>query len=342
MSEQLSTAQALAGLKAAGESTRLRLLALLAEGELNVTDLTRILGQSQPRISRHLKLLTEAGLVERFREGSWVFFRLADSAGPAQIGRAIVDALDAADPVLHRDNVRADTVKRERSEAAQAYFRAHASEWDRIRTLHVADDQVEAAILSSMGQGPFDVLVDLGTGTGRMLELFADRCRRGIGLDVNHDMLAYARAKLDRNGLAHCQVRQSDLFHAGLDDAMADAVILHQVLHFLDEPARAVAEAARLLVPGGRLLVADFAPHDLEFLRVDFAHQRLGFEHSQMVQWIDDAGLILAEHRDLEPGRQAAADKLTVSLWLARKPPIAVAAGAADKAVTEHRLEFAE
>lgn len=339
MSERLSTAQVLGGLKGAGESTRLRLLALLQNGELNVTDLTRILGQSQPRISRHLKLLAEAGLIERFREGSWVFFRLADGFGPAQLARAIVAVLDPDDPVLERDRARATAVKRERAEAAQAYFRAHAPEWDRIRTLHVADDQVEAAMRSALGAEPFGVLVDLGTGTGRMLELFADRFQRGIGLDINHDMLAYARAKLERAGLARCQVRQGDLFNVALDDRSADAVIFHQVLHFLDDPARAVAEAARILAPGGRLLVVDFAPHELEFLRDEFAHQRLGFEADQMVQWINDAGLELVSHQDLEPGAGAAGDKLTVSLWLAGRP--GTAAEGADRA-GEDKLEYAD
>ncbi|MGI9385520.1 MAG: ArsR/SmtB family transcription factor [Methyloligellaceae bacterium] len=339
MPERLSTAQVLGGLKAAGESTRLRLLALLQSGELNVTDLTRILGQSQPRISRHLKLLAEAGLIERFREGSWVFFRLAEGAGPAQVSRAIVDVLDPNDPVLERDRARADAVKRERAEAAQAYFRDHASEWDRIRTLHIADDQVEAAMRSALGPGPFGVLVDLGTGTGRMLELLADRFERGVGLDISHDMLAYARAKLERVGLANCHVRQGDLFNVALDDRSADAVILHQVLHFLDDPARAVAEAARILAPGGQLLVADFAPHELEFLRDEFAHQRLGFEADQMAQWINEAGLDLALHQDLEPSPGAAGDKLTVSLWLAGRPEAAAARGGP---AGEDELEYAD
>ena len=172
MNQTLTAAQLLAGLKAAGESTRLRLLALFAGGELNVKDLTRILGQSQPRISRHLKLLTEAGLVERFREGSWVYFRLGEGDGPAGLVHTLVGALDWNDPVLARDRARADDVKRERAEAAQAYFKGHAGEWDAIRALHVAEPQVEAAMLEALGDGPFDLLADLGTGTGRILELF--------------------------------------------------------------------------------------------------------------------------------------------------------------------------
>lgn len=337
MPEKLTTKQTLTGLKAAGEATRLRVLALLAQGELNVKDLTRVLGQSQPRISRHLKLLVEAGLVERFREGSWVYFRLGH-AGAAALAHAIVMALAPGDPVLARDRARADAVKRERADTAQAYFRAHASEWDGIRRLHVAEDEVEAAMGEALGEGPFELLVDLGTGTGRILELFAGRARRGLGIDVNRDMLAYARAKLEAAGLDHCQVRQSDLFSLPLADGEADAVVLHQVLHFLDDPAAALKEAARILKPGGRLLIVDFAPHELEHLRETFAHQRLGFEPGQMRQWLKAAGLGLAEHRDLKPGRAAGADKLTVSLWLAERP----ARKAAQGARKANRLEAAE
>src|SRR5215472_2846089 len=174
-SEPLTRAQALNVLRGAGEATRLRILALLAIGELNVKDLTQILGHSQPRISRHLKLMAEAGLIRRFREGSWVFFRLADSGAEAALATAIVASLDQSDLTLARDRARAAAVQKARAETAQAYFKAHASAWDNIRTLHVAESQVEAAMDEALGQGPFDLLVDLGTGTGRILELFGTR-----------------------------------------------------------------------------------------------------------------------------------------------------------------------
>jgi ArsR family transcriptional regulator len=301
------------------ETTRLRLLALLAVGEWNVKDLTRILGQSQPRISRHLKLLSEAGLIERFREGSWVYFRLADGGDRAGFTRLITEALSNEDPVLERDLARAETVKRERAEAAQAYFHAHAAEWDRIRSLHLAEEQVEAAMLEAMGPEPFSFLVDLGTGTGRILELFAPRIARGTGIDINRDMLAYARAKLEDAGFAHCHVRQGDLFGLPLEDGCADGVVLHQVLHFLEQPDLALAEAARILAPGGRLLIVDFAPHELEFLRDEFAHRRLGIEPAHLHQWLADAGLELTGHKALKPGPKAGPEKLTVLLWAATR-----------------------
>ena len=323
MTDQLSSASLLACLKAAAESTRLRLLALLATGELNVSDLTRILGQSQPRISRHLKLLSDGGLIERYREGSWVFFRLAETGASGRLARDFIGSLDQDDMVLRRDRERAAAVRDERVQMAQDYFRAHAAQWDRIRALHVAEDQVEEAMLQTLGPGPFEVLVDLGTGTARILELFAGRIERGIGIDVNPDMLAYGRAKLEQAGLHHCQVRQGDLFSLGLTNGMADAVVVHQVLHFLADPAPALREAARILAPGGQLLVVDFAAHDLEFLRQEFAHLRLGFERDQMAQWFADAGLSVSGIQELKPMRKSTDQKLTVRLWLAERPGVA-------------------
>ncbi|HZJ11317.1 MAG TPA: metalloregulator ArsR/SmtB family transcription factor [Methyloceanibacter sp.] len=318
----LSSAHALAALRAAGEATRLRILALLAGAELNVKDLTQILAQSQPRISRHLKLMAEAGLITRFREGSWVFFRVADSGSEGVLARAIVESLDPTDLTLARDHARAEAVQKARAEAAQGYFKVHAPEWDRIRALHVAESQVEAAMDEALGEGPFDLLVDLGTGTGRILELFGPRAAKALGFDLNHDMLAYARMKLERAGLSHAQVRHGDLYNVPLPDEAADAVVLHQVLHFLDDPAAAVAEAARVLKPGGQLLVVDFAPHELEFLREQSAHRRLGFAHDQLGRMLESTGLKLERFRELSP--DPAEGKLIVSLWLGLKP---VAAG---------------
>ena len=306
-------------LRAAGEGTRLRVLALLAEAELTVSDLTEILRQSQPRISRHLRLLTEAGLIERFREGSWAFFRLAERGACAELARALVARLDPADPILARDRERLTAVRQARADAAQAYFRAHAAEWDRIRKLHVADEAVEAAIGEALAERGFRSLLDLGTGTGRMLELFGPRIERGLGIDLSLDMLALARARLDRAGLRHCSVRQGDIYNLALPDQSFTVVLIHQVLHFLDDGARAIREAARVLEPAGRLLVVDFAPHDLEFLREQHAHRRLGFAPETVEQWMAAAGLDVLLHKSLppEPGSDG---KIAVSLWLARDP----------------------
>ena len=313
-----------AALKAAGEETRLRVLALLGEAELTVSDLTDILRQSQPRISRHLRLLAEAGLVERYREGTWAFFRLAEHGGGATVARALLDRLDAADPVIARDRERLAAVRKARATAAQAYFRAHAAEWDRIRKLHVPDEAVEKAIRAALADLPFRSLLDLGTGTGRMLELFGPEIERGLGIDLSLDMLQLARDRLERAKLRNCSVRQGDLYDLPLGNDSFDVVILHQVLHFLEDGARAIHEAARVLRPGGRLLVVDFAPHEEEFLREQFAHRRLGFAPETVTQWMKASGLKPVMHKSLAP-EPGSGVRIAVSLWLARDPRVLVA-----------------
>lgn len=307
-------------LKAAAEPTRLRILLLLSQGELNVKDLTRILGQSQPRISRHLKLLAEAGLIERVREGSWAYFHLARDGAKGELGRGLLSVIDRrSDTLAVRDGQRAEALRREREQAAQEFFLSRAAEWDSIRSLHVEEAQVEAAISAALGDGPFELLVDLGTGTGRILELLAGRYKRAVGIDASHAMLAYARAKLERAGLAQAQVRHGDLFNLNVDDGAADAVVMHQVLHFLSAPAGAIGEAARILAPGGKLLLVDFAPHEMEFLREEFAHVRLGFAKSEIAAWLEEAGLELVSVQDLVPPSNDGVGKLTVSIWLAER-----------------------
>jgi ArsR family transcriptional regulator len=302
-------------LRAAAEETRLRVLALLAEGELSVSDLTDILGQSQPRISRHLKLLVEAGLVERHREGAWAFFRLTDRGVALQIIRPTLDSLDRSDPQLLEDRTRLEGVRAQRSQVAQAYFSRLAPEWDRIRSLHAPEAVVEAAALDALGQKPIRNLVDLGTGTGRMLQLLAPRAARTVGLDASHAMLSVARANLEKAGLRGIELRQGDIYAPPFTRDTFDLVIIHQVLHYLDDPARAIREAARLVAPGGRILVVDFAPHKLEFLREAQAHRRLGFAPSQVAGWLDEAGLDCTLTREIAPPKKGE-EQLTVSLWL--------------------------
>jgi len=335
MAGSFASDELVAALKAAAEPTRLRILLLLAASELNVKDLTQVLGQSQPRISRHLKLLAEAGLIERFREGSWAYFHVSDRAPGGRLALDLLALVDGADPEIARDRERADALKREREGAAQSYFRTHAADWDRIRALHVAECEVEEAMGEALGPGPFELLVDLGTGTGRTLELFAGRYERGLGFDLNQAMLAYARSKLARAGIARAQVRHGDIYALALPDGVADAVVMHQVLHFLAQPALAIREAARVLTPGGKLLIVDFAPHELEFLREEHAHERLGFAPGQVAQWIKDAGLNPVEHRDLAPEKKSGSEKLTVSLWLAERPAVAALRKTAAHALQE-------
>jgi len=312
----ITSDQAVEVLRAAGEPTRLRILALLAREELAVLELTRILGQSQPRVSRHLKLLTEAGLVERFPDGAWVFYRLA-SAGPT---RSLVDQtlglISPMDATLLDDAGRLTGVAAERASQAADYFADNAHRWDEIRSLYVSEAAVEAAILEAAGEGPFRRLVDLGSGTGRMLTLLGPKAQSAVGLDLSRQMLNIARGNVARAGLAGCELRHGDILGTGLAAGEADLVVVHQVLHYLGEPAAAVAEAARLVGPGGRLLIADFAPHDLEFLRAEHRHRRLGFFDDEIERWLAAAGLTRITAFALPP---AGAKGLTVKIWRAER-----------------------
>lgn len=311
-------------LKAAAESSRLRILLLLSGGDLTVSDLTEILGQSQPRVSRHLKLLLEAALIERYQEGSWAYFRLADADAAQDHIAGIVARLDRADPQVARDLERLSAVKRRRQERAADYFSANAAAWDEIRTLHVPDDAVEAALRKLVGKRPIQTMLDLGTGTGRILEIFSPLYRRGVGIDMSREMLAVARANLDRAGITNAQVRQGDIYAPPVERDAFDLVTIHQVLHYLDEPQQAIREAAKLLRPSGRLVIVDFAPHGLEFLRDEHAHQRLGFSDRQIADWFAEAGLDLEEAQSFAPRGDADAG-LVVKLWLGRDRRLLVA-----------------
>ena len=311
-----------ARLKAAAEPTRLRILRLLLAGEFNVKDLTQLLGQSQPRISRHIKLLAKAGLIERYQEGSWVFVRAAADAEVRKFIGSALAMIAGDDPQILRDRERADQIRAGRAALAQAYFDENAAEWDRIRSLHVAEQDVEAAILDALGPGPYDLLLDLGTGTGRLLEFASGRAQQLIGIDTNREMLKCARVRLDEAGLTNCSVRLADVYNLPFSEASADAVLIHQVLHYLDNPKAALAEAARVLKPGGRLAIVDFAPHNLEFLREQHAHVRLGFAAVEIAAWLNELGIVSSSYREL-PAGAAKENALTVAIWTGERPKTA-------------------
>lgn len=306
----------LTGLRAIAEGTRLRLLYVLSHGEFNVSELTKILGQSQPRISRHLKLMVEAGLLSRYKEGSWVLFRLNDQGVEGALARAVTALLSASDTQLAGDAERLAGIRRQRAAHAADYFRANAENWETLRTLHVSETDVEAAIQRLAGPHSLGTLVDLGTGTGSILKLLADRATRAIGVDSSREMLAVARSALEAGSMRNTQVRLADIFALPFATASIDFVTVHQVLHYLDEPARALAEAARILRPAGRLMIVDFAPHDMEALRDQHAHRRLGIAHDHMTDWLERAGLHLVSHETLPPPGPGG---LTVSIWLAER-----------------------
>ena len=202
-----------------------------------------------------------------------------------------------------------------RAEAAERYFAAHAEVWDNIRSLHVPESAVEAAIAKAMGGRIIGRLVDIGTGTGRMIELLGPKASQAVGIDRSSEMLRLARVKLDRAGIADAALRQADMYALPLADGSADSGILHQVLHYAQAPAAAIAEAARVLRPGGQLLVVDFAAHEREELRTADAHVRLGFADEAMAGWFRAAGLEPDMTEHLEGG------ELTVALWRGTKKP---------------------
>ena len=306
---------ALDALRAIAEETRLRILAVLRHGELTVTDLTEILGQSQPRVSRHLRLLVDAGLVTKHREGTWAFFRIVDIGGHFALVTSALATVDSTDPVIAADLERLDLVRSRRADAASEYFERIAPIWDEERSLHAAAATVEGVILDVIGDRPLGRVLDVGTGTGRMLQLLAQRADRAVGLDASHSMLSVARANLERLGVQGWELRQGDVHSPPLERASFDLVVIHQVLHYLDDPARALAEAGRLVAPSGRLLIVDFAPHRHDFLRAA-AHRRLGFTHDQLRDWFDQVGFDCSTIVDVDP--PAGDDGLTVTVWLAR------------------------
>ena len=304
----------LAALRAAGESTRLRLLALCAHSDLTVSEITQILGQSQPRVSRHLKLLCDAGLLERNREGTWAFFRLPAGGALAQLGRQLVDAIPSEDPTLALDLERLQEIVDARAARAADYFRRNAVKWDELRSLYVDDREVERQLVKLLPPGGAADLLDIGTGTGRILEVLSPHVGRAIGIDLSQEMLMVARSKLERAGLRNCSVRQADMLKLPLAGAAFDLVTMHQVLHYAQSPAAVIAEAARVLRPGGRLLLVDFAEHGEESLREQQAHRWLGFKDTDLADWCTAAGLVPTKPERL-PGTP-----LTVCLWAADRP----------------------
>ena len=303
-----------AALKAAAETTRLRLLALCGRCDLTVSELTQILGQSQPRVSRHLKLLHQAGLLDRQPEGSWVYFRLTTRGPAARLARILVESLPAADPTVSLDLERLQQVLQRRTEKAAEYFRSNAQSWDQVRALHVDESQVEQALLDLVSARKTRRLLDIGTGTGRVLELLAARVAELTGIDSSSEMLQVARANLARSEIRNCTLRQCNMYQIPLPGGSFDAVTIHQVLHFSEFPARVIAEASRLLAAGGRLFVVDFEEHHRDELREEHAHRWLGFKPASLQEWFSDA--------DLQPGKHLslAGGALTVGVWMARRP----------------------
>lgn len=306
--------QLLQGLRAAAEQTRLRILGLCAHGDLSVTELVEILGQSQPRVSRHLKILIEAGLLVRHQEGSWAYFRIAERDDSGQLARLIVDLLPETDAQHALDLERLDALREAYAVKAAAYFRKHAADWSRVRALHVDQEKLDAALRQVFADRDGGELLDIGTGDGHVLQVLQDRIDAGIGIDRSRDMLNVARSRLFRAGLRHCQVRQAEMAQLPFAAGRFDAVTLQMVLHYAQDPAAAVLEAARVLKPGGSLVVVDFTPHERHELREEQAHRWLGFGDRSIAGFFEDAGLKPKTPKRLEGA------PLTIALWAADKP----------------------
>ena len=305
-------------LKAAADPTRLRLLALLAQSQLSVNEIVQVTGQSQPTVSRNLKTLCDAGLLERSPEGAWVFYRVPDEGPGAALARHLVSSIPSTDSVIATDEAALDNIRQIRSEAAAQYFAENAERWESLRALHGGNSDTESAVLAMTSGLEIRRLLDIGTGTGRILELLAPQAERCVGLDVSHQMLSIARSNLAEAGLTNSSVRHGNLYQPPFDPESFDLIVMHQVLHYLENAGDALDRAAGLLEPGGRMLIVDFAPHALETLRENHEHRRLGIHGEELVQWANRAGLSIEQDKTLHPPI-AQSESLIVRLWMLRK-----------------------
>ena len=315
-------------LRALADPTRLRIMRLLAAMELAVGELALVLGQSQPRVSRHIKILCDAGLAERRKEGAWVFLRSAIGEGRAPpLGAAAARLLGVAEQDdaqfaarCAEDRRHLAAIRAARETSAQAYFARHAAEWDELRGLHSPDGPVETALLSALGKDGLGALLDIGTGTGRIAELLSGRASHVTGLDKSPEMLRLARTRLQDLPADQLDLVQGDFTALPFANQAFDTVIFHQVLHYAQEPAPALAEAARVCRAGGTIAIVDFAAHDREELRTQHAHARLGFSDEQMLGLLADAGFQAAAPLAL-PGKP-----LTVKIWTGKRTGATAAA----------------
>ncbi|WP_041685971.1 ArsR/SmtB family transcription factor [Erythrobacter litoralis] len=304
-----------ATMRALADQTRLRILQLLGTMELAVGELAQVLGQSQPRVSRHIAILCDAGLAQRRREGSWVFLRsmLSEDEMRQSVAAVLVRA-EAADPefasACEADRRRLAAIRKNREAGAENYFAEHAEEWDRMRRMHSPDDAVEKALVAALEGHALGRLLDIGTGTGRMAELFTQNAEHIVALDKSLEMLRVARAKLQHLPTDRIELVQGDFQALPFADSAFDTVLFHQVLHFAHDPARALAEAARVIRPKGRIAIVDFAAHTHEELREQFQHARLGFADAQMRELLGNAGFTPAKPIALD------GDELVVKVWL--------------------------
>ncbi|MEM9740096.1 MAG: metalloregulator ArsR/SmtB family transcription factor [Pseudomonadota bacterium] len=305
--------------RAAAEPTRLRILALLSHGDLAVGEMVNVLGLSQPRLSHQLKILANAGLVSRLPEGSWVFYRAARRGACAEVIQLALAQADLSRGDFARDANQLSAIQSRRASDAARYFDSMAETWDTVRGLHFSNQAIEDALLAAVGPGPFRQAIDVGTGTGRILTLLSPRADRVEGLDLSHQMLTVARDNLQRQGTTNASVRYGDACAMPFEDGAADLMVLHQLLHFIDQPDRVLQEVRRVLAPGGTLAIVDFAPHTVEFLRSEHGHRRLGIADSALAEWAAGTGMVPEPVRRFNPPDDRP-NGLAVCIWIAQAP----------------------
>jgi ubiquinone/menaquinone biosynthesis C-methylase UbiE len=303
-------------MRALADPTRLRIVFLVLRLELSVGELVQILDQSQPRVSRHIRILDESGLLERRKEGSWVFLRPSEMLTNGPLSSLLAEADVSQAKAFQRDLLRLDEVRNARTNMAAHYFAAHADAWDSLRSLHIADSEVEARLAQVLHSAPLGRVLDVGTGTGRIVELFAAESSRFVAIDNSPEMLRLARAKianLSPEIASKIDIKLGDFNMLPVGDGEFDTVIFHQVLHYAQHPEAVIAEAIRTLAPGGRLVIVDFAAHDLEELRTVHAHARLGFSDEFMRKAFNSHGLQMVHQTALEAG------ELVIKVWMGEK-----------------------
>ena len=299
------------GLRAAAEPTRLRIIALCGHAELSVTELVMILGQTQPRVSRHLKLLVEGGLLQRNKEGNRAYYRLSTEAEGADLARMLNDLMPGEDEVHALDLSRLSSVKADRVRYAESFLDPYSQEIIELRGMWPPDEVIDKCILALLKDRSIQNLLDLGTGAGRILRTIAPFVVKGTGIDNSLEMLSIARARLDQEGIKNCQVRVGDMYRLPFKKNSFDLITINSLLRYADEPKKVIAEAARVLEKKGALLIVDLAAHDLSALRDEYGHSWLGFSEAEMVEMLSEENLTADRVKHID------GQKLNVCIWLA-------------------------
>ena len=325
MDREMRLENTIQAMKALGEETRLRIMSLLAHSELNVQDIAVILGQSQPRISRHLKLLDDSGLIRRIREGNWVYCKLNHNTDFIKLIHLIDNKVFTSDEKIQLDLLRLKELKDQRQIESIDYFNRIARDWDQISKLHVNSDHIEKNIIDILrDRNHYKKIIDFGTGTGRMLEILDGYYNEAVGIDNNHHMLSIARSRIDALELKKCEIRYSDITKTLFSSNSVDLIIIHQVLHYFDNPSDVIKEASRLLKINGEVFIVDFSSPSIELLRSKLSHRRLGFSSDQMNELFEKNNIEVLGFRELKMQRDSinedsVNENLTVTLWLGKK-----------------------